>query len=187
MRLTLKKQSEYGMFCPGWQKWHGMLCPGWQKWHGMLCPGWQKQRGMFCPGWQIFVGCFVQGVKKWHGMFCPGMFCPAPVHFHWLVSTSETNTFVMEANLMMSPEHTAHRGRALTNCWFAVLNSHFWCWDSYFLKEAIFFCMLGLPLFGKECPGTPALKIIVRALRGQSDLGSIPVHTVCNKIKKLPK
>ena len=78
MRLTLKKQSEYGMFCPGWQKWHGMLCPGWQKWHGMLCPGWQKQRGMFCPGWQIFVGCFVRGVKKWHGMFCPGMFCPAP-------------------------------------------------------------------------------------------------------------
>ena len=73
MRLTLKKQSEYGMFCPGWQKWHGMLCPGWQKWHGILCPGWQKQRG-----WQIFVGCFVGVVKKWHGMFCPGMFCPAP-------------------------------------------------------------------------------------------------------------
>ena len=47
--------------------------------------------------------------------------------------------------------------------------------------------MLGLPLFGKECPGTPALKILERALRGQSDLGSIPVHIVCNKIKKLQK
>ena len=79
MRLTLKEQSECGMFCPGWQKWHGMLCPGRQKLHGMLCPGWQKQHGMSCPGWQIFVGCFVRGVKKWHGMFRPGMFCPAPV------------------------------------------------------------------------------------------------------------
>ena len=46
MRLTLMEQSECGMFCSGWQKWHGM----------------------FCPGWQIFVGCFVQGGKKWHGM-----------------------------------------------------------------------------------------------------------------------
>ena len=42
MRLTLKEQSECGMFCPGWQKWHGTLC----------------------PGWQIFAGCFVWGVKK---------------------------------------------------------------------------------------------------------------------------
>ena len=67
-RFTLKEQSEYGIFCPGWKKWHRMLCPGWQ-----------KQHGMFCPGWQIFVGCFVRGVKKWHGMFCPGMFCSAPV------------------------------------------------------------------------------------------------------------
>ena len=54
--------------------------------------------------------------------------------------------------------------RALTNCWFAVLNSHFQCWDSYFLKEAIFFCMVGLPLFGKEGSGTPIFKILVRAL-----------------------
>ena len=77
MRLTLKKQSEYGMFCPGWQKMVWDVMSGVTKWHGMLCPGWQKQRGMFCPGWQIFVGCFVPGVKKWHGMFCPGMFCPA--------------------------------------------------------------------------------------------------------------
>ena len=47
---------------------------------------------------------------------------------------------------------------------FAVLNSHFWCWDSYFLKEAKFFCMVGLPLFGKEGSGTPVFKILVRAL-----------------------
>ena len=32
MRLTLKEQSECGMFCPGWQKWLGMFCPG------MFCP-----------------------------------------------------------------------------------------------------------------------------------------------------
>ena len=83
MRLTLKEQSECGMFCPGRQKWHGMLCPGWQKQHGMLCLGWQKQHGMFCPGWQILVGCFVRGVIKWHGMFCPGMFCLAPGIHIW--------------------------------------------------------------------------------------------------------
>ena len=63
MRLTLKEQSECGMFCLGWQKWHGMLCPGWQKQHGMLCPGWQKQHGMFCPGWQIS-GMFCSGCQK---------------------------------------------------------------------------------------------------------------------------
>ena len=55
--------------------------------------------------------------------------------------------------------------RALTNCWFAGLNSHFWCWDSYFLKEAIFYCMVGLPLFCKEGSGTPVFKILVRALK----------------------
>ena len=57
-------------------------------------------------------------------------------------------------------------GRALTNCCFAVLNSHYWCWDSHFMKEAIFFCMVGLPLFGKEGSGTPVFKILVRALGG---------------------
>ena len=57
------------------------------------------------------------------------------------------------------------RHRALTNWRFAVLNSHFWCWDSYFLKEAIFFCIVGLPLFGKEGSGTPVFKILVRALK----------------------
>ena len=41
--------------------------------------------------------------------------------------------------------------RALSNCLFAVLNSHCWCWDS----AAIFFSMVGLPLFDKESSGTP--------------------------------
>ena len=46
----------------------------------------------------------------------------------------------------------------------AVLDSHFWCWDSYILIEAIFFSMVGLPLFSKEGSETPVLKILVRAL-----------------------
>ena len=32
------------------------------------------------------------------------------------------------------------------------------------MKEAIFFCIVGLPLFGKEGSGTPVIKILVRAL-----------------------
>ena len=32
------------------------------------------------------------------------------------------------------------------------------------MKEAIFFCIVGLPLFDKEGSGTPVLKILVRAL-----------------------
>ena len=40
----------------------------------------------------------------------------------------------------------------------------FFGWDSYFFKEAIFFCMVGLPLFGEESSGTPVFKILVRAL-----------------------
>ena len=32
------------------------------------------------------------------------------------------------------------------------------------LKEAIFSCMVGLPLFGKEGSGTPVFKILLRAL-----------------------
>ena len=59
---------------------------------------------------------------------------------------------------------TKYSVRALTNWRFAVLNSHFWCWDSYFSKEAIFFCIVGLPLFGKEGSGTPVFKTLVRAL-----------------------
>ena len=53
---------------------------------------------------------------------------------------------------------------ALTNWRSAVLNSHFWCWNSYFLKVAIFFCIVGLSLFGKEGSGTPVCNILVRAL-----------------------
>ena len=34
------------------------------------------------------------------------------------------------------------------------------------MKEAIFFCIVGLPLFGKEGSGTPVFKILVRALCG---------------------
>ena len=32
------------------------------------------------------------------------------------------------------------------------------------MKEAIFFCIVGLPLFGKEGSWTPVFKILVRAL-----------------------
>ena len=32
------------------------------------------------------------------------------------------------------------------------------------MKEAIFFCIVVLPLFGKEGSGTPVFKILVRAL-----------------------
>ena len=32
------------------------------------------------------------------------------------------------------------------------------------MKEAIFFCIVGLPLFGKEGSGTPVFKLLVRAL-----------------------
>ena len=65
--------------------------------------------------------------------------------------------------------------RALTNWRFAVLNSHFWCWDPYFLREAIFFCIVGLPLFGKEGSGTPVFKILVRALK-YTDLLTYMIH-----------
>ena len=47
----------------------------------------------------------------------------------------------------------------LHNCWFAVLNFHF-----LFLNKTIFFCMVRLPLFGKEGSGTPVFKVLVRAL-----------------------
>ena len=35
------------------------------------------------------------------------------------------------------------------------------------MKEAIFFCMVRLPLFGKEGSGTHVFKILVRALTTQ--------------------
>ena len=37
------------------------------------------------------------------------------------------------------------------------------------MKEAIFFCMVGLPLFGKEGSGTPVFKILVKALYHMND------------------
>ena len=37
-----------------------------------------------------------------------------------------------------------------------------------FLKEAILFCMVGLPLLGKEGSGTPVFKILVIALHVES-------------------
>ena len=78
MRLTLKEQSECGMFCPGCQKWHGMLCPG------MTKTAWDVLSGVTKTAWDVLsrvanlCGMFCTGVKKWHGMFCLGMFCPAP-------------------------------------------------------------------------------------------------------------
>ena len=75
MRLNLKKQSEHGMFCPGWQKWYVMFRVAKMAWDVMsrvtktawdVLSGLANLCGMFCPG-----------CKKWHGMFCPGMFCPA--------------------------------------------------------------------------------------------------------------
>ena len=32
------------------------------------------------------------------------------------------------------------------------------------MKESIFFCIVGLPIFGKEGSGTPVFKILMRAL-----------------------
>ena len=76
MRLTLKKQSEYGMFCPGWQKWDVMS--------GVTKMAWDVMSGVTKTAWDVLsgvanlCGMFCPGCKKWHGMFCPGMFCPAP-------------------------------------------------------------------------------------------------------------
>ena len=41
------------------------------------------------------------------------------------------------------------------------------------MKEAIFFCIVGLPLFGKEGSGTPVFKILVRALEHISKKSAI--------------
>ena len=53
---------------------------------------------------------------------------------------------------------------ALTKLLICSSELPFFGWDSYFLKEAIFFCMVGLPLFGKESSETLVFKILVRAL-----------------------
>ena len=41
------------------------------------------------------------------------------------------------------------------------------------MKEAIFFCIVGLPPFGKEGSGTPVFKILMRALMHAPKLNSI--------------
>ena len=60
MRLTLKKQSEYGMFCPGWQ--NGMGC---------YVRGDKNDMGCYVRGDKNSVG-FLSGVANLCGMFCPG-------------------------------------------------------------------------------------------------------------------
>ena len=62
MRLTLKEQSECGMFCPGWQKWNGIFVrvtkTAWDVMSGVTKTAWDVLSrvanlcGMFCPGWQ---------------------------------------------------------------------------------------------------------------------------------------
>ena len=61
MRLTLKEQSECGMFCPGWQKWDvmsGVTKAAWDVISGVTKTAWDVLSGvanlcgMFCPGWQ---------------------------------------------------------------------------------------------------------------------------------------
>ena len=44
------------------------------------------------------------------------------------------------------------------------LTSIFAAGTPIFLKEDVFFCMVGLSLFSKEGPGTLVFKILVRAL-----------------------
>ena len=68
--------------------------------------------------------------------------------------------FMYGKTCLKGPPKNSQNG-ARSNCWFPVLKSHFWCWDSYFLKEALCFCMEGLPLFGKEGSGTPIFKVLV--------------------------
>ena len=81
--------------------------------------------------------------------------------FAWAYSEDSNQTLHLHSLITV---FVFNISRALTNWQFAVLNSHFWCWDSYFLKETIFFCIVGLPLFGKEGSGTPVFKFLVRAL-----------------------
>ena len=44
------------------------------------------------------------------------------------------------------------------------------------MKEAIFFCIVGLPLFGKEGSGTPVFKILVRALHPKLDFAKMNAY-----------
>ena len=76
MRLTLKEQSECGMFCPGWQKM------AWDVMSGVTKTAWDVMSGVTIRAWAVLSGVanlcgFFWGGKKCHGMFCPVMFCQA--------------------------------------------------------------------------------------------------------------
>ena len=79
MRLTLKEQSECGMFCPGWQ--NGMGC---------YVQGDKNSMGCYVRGDKNSIGCFVRGGKSlWDvlsrvsnngmGCFVPGCFVRLPM------------------------------------------------------------------------------------------------------------
>ena len=74
--------------------------------------------------------------------------------------------------------------RALTNYGFAVLNSHLCSWDSYFLKGTIFFCMVVLPLIGREGSETPVFKVLVRALLYGHGFSMMSLSCGCHVILK---
>ena len=80
MRLTLKEQSECGIFCPGWQ--NGMGC---------FVRGDKNSMRCYVRGDKNSMGCFVWGGKSlWdvlsgvakNGMECfvPGCFSRLPIH-----------------------------------------------------------------------------------------------------------
>ena len=50
------------------------------------------------------------------------------------------------------------------------------------MKEAIFYCIVGLPLFGQEGSGTPVFKILVRALASKVGISSGTVQSILNNI-----
>ena len=60
-------------------------------------------------------------------------------------------------------EYFMYPARALTNCWFAVLNSHFWCGDSYFWRRLYSFVWWDSHFLAKMLLDS-VFKILVRAL-----------------------
>ena len=50
------------------------------------------------------------------------------------------------------------------------------------MKEAIFFCMVGLPLFGKEGTVTPVFKILVRSLRGPQYMNGVLYNSYMSRM-----
>ena len=82
MRLTLKEQSQFGMFCPGWQN-----CMG------CNVRGDKNSMGCYVRGAKNCMGCYVRGGKSlWdvlsgvskHGMRCfvPGCFVRLPNYIY---------------------------------------------------------------------------------------------------------